>query len=219
MQVGWEEWSKSLLSFLGVVAPGEQSSGSAASKLSENPSVDEIKAASKEALQDFSERSPANYQIVYQEFVRRANCPKEEENRGVAPMETDDMDAEFEMREAERVHALNLKCLNAILAYNGGGLETKTVHLETFGTILNYFGPLKDPMAPEPFLDRLRGVVCKSWFHGDLQTKESERLLEGRPDGTFLIRYSNKVPGSFTVSKIDGGKTTHQRVSHKAGSG
>lgn len=110
--------------------------------------------------------------------------------------------------------------LFAFASYNGGGLETKTVHLETFGTILNYFGPLKDPMAPETFLDRLRGIVSKSWFHGDLQTKESERLLEGRPDGTFLIRYSNKVPGSFTVSKIDGGgKTTHQRVAHKAGSG
>jgi hypothetical protein len=54
-------------------------------------------------------------------------------------------------------------------------------------------------------------------FFSSLQ--ESERLLEGRPDGTFLIRYSNKVPGSFTVSKIDGGKTTHQRVAHKAGTG
>jgi hypothetical protein len=68
-------------------------------------------------LQDFSERSPANYQIVYQEFVRRANNPKEdEENRGIVAMETDDLDAEFELREAERVHSLNLKCLNAVLA-------------------------------------------------------------------------------------------------------
>jgi hypothetical protein len=50
-------------------------------------------------------------------------------------------------------------------------VETKTVNLETFGTILNYFGPLNDPMAPETFLDRLRGLVSKSWFHGDLQTK------------------------------------------------
>lgn len=191
MEVAWEEWSKSLLKYLGVAVPGESSAGGAAmQKLPENPSAEEIRAASKEALQDFSERSPANYQIVYQEFVRRANNPKEEENRGLAPMETDDMDAEFELREAERVHTLNLKCLNAILAYewttkrkcccfnrqpfssyNGGGLETKTVNLETFGTILNYFGPLKDNMAPETFLDRLRGIVCKSWFHGDLQTR------------------------------------------------
>lgn len=42
-----------------------------ATKLSDSPSADEIKAASKDMLQEFSERSPANYQIVYQEFVRR----------------------------------------------------------------------------------------------------------------------------------------------------
>lgn len=107
-----------MLRYLGVATPGEVNPFTAATqKLPENPSAEEVRAASKEALQDFSERSPANYQIVYQEFVRRANCPKEdEEGRGLAAMDTDDLDAEFELREAERVHALNLKCLNAILA-------------------------------------------------------------------------------------------------------
>ncbi len=213
VEVPWEEWSKTLLQFLGVKVPGQPTS-SEQRKMPDSPTADQIRTASKEALQEFSERSPANYQIVYQEFVRRANNPDEK----IDPMEVNDDDEEFELREAERVHTLNLKCLNAVLAYNSG-LETKTANLETFGTILNYFGPLVDPSAPETFLERMRNLVSKSWFHGDLQTKESERLLEGRPDGTFLIRYSNKVPGSFTVSKIDGGKTTHQRVAHKAGSG
>jgi serine/threonine protein kinase len=213
VDVPWEEWSKSLLQYLGVRVPG-QPTPAEQRKLPETPTSDQIRLASKEALQDFSERSPANYQIVYQEFVRRANNPDEK----VDPMEIDDDDAEYEMREAERVHTLNLKCLNAVLAYNNG-VEAKMANLETFGIILNYFGPLVDASAPEPFLERMRNLVSKSWFHGDLRTEESERLLQGRPDGTFLIRYSNKVPGSFTVSKVDGGKTTHQRVAHKPGSG
>lgn len=77
--MSWDEFSKSLLQFLGVVVPGSDLLSAAPAKLPENPSAEEIKAASKEALQDFSERSPANYQVVYQEFVRRANCPKQVE--------------------------------------------------------------------------------------------------------------------------------------------
>lgn len=214
VDVPWEEWSKTFLEFLGVKTPGADTENE---KLPEAPTVDQIKGASKEALQEFSERSPANYQIVYQEFVRRANETAAKE-AGPQEMELDD-DAEYEMREAERVHSLNLKCLNAVLALNSPSLETKMVNLETFGAITNYFGPLIDNNASESFLERLRCIVSKSWFHGDLQTKESERLLEGRPDGTFMIRFSNKVPGAFTVSKIQDGKTTHQRVGHKPGSG
>ena len=217
-EVPWEEFSTTFLKHLGIKVPGQLDS-SADSRLPEKPTTEEIQNASKDALQEFSERSPANYQTVYQEFVRRANNPESERSSegGVEPM---DEDEEYEEREAERLHSLNLKCLNAVLAFNSGQLETEVVKMETFGLMLNYFGPLHDPLQPQDsFLDRLRNIVSKSWFHGDLQTKEAERLLEGRPDGTFMIRYSNKVLGNFTVSKIQESKVTHQRVAHKSGSG
>jgi hypothetical protein len=217
VEVPWEDFSAAFLKHLGIRVPGQLAEAEN-SKLPQQPTAAEIQNASKEALQEFSERSPANYQTVYQEFVRRANNPESSKpDDGVEAMDEDD---EFEEREAERLHHLNLKCLNAVMAFNSGKLETATVNVETFGLMLNYFGPLHDPLNPsDDFLERLRNIVSKSWFHGDLQTKEAERLLEGRPNGTFMIRYSNKVLGNFTVSKIQEGKVTHQRVAHKSGSG
>lgn len=219
IEVSWDDFSNSFLKHLGIKIPGQLNGEMENEKLSEKPKSEEIQSASKESLQEFSERSPANYQIVYQEFVRRANDSNlnEIQHEGIEAMDEDD---EFEEREAERLHLLNLKCLNAVMAFNSGQLETSAVNLETFGLMLNYFGPLHDPLNPsDDFLERLRNIVSKSWFHGDLQTKEAERLLEGRPNGTFMIRYSNKVLGNFTVSKIQEGKVTHQRVAHKSGSG
>ncbi len=134
----------------------------------------------------------------------------------------DDMDLDdedYEAREAERSYTLNMKVLSAVLAFGTDSLETRTVNLEQFGKVLNWFGPIHDVTSSVPFLERVRHLVAKSWFHGDIQQKESERLLEGRPDGTFLIRYSNKIPGTFTITKKQDGCTSHQRVSHKIGSG
>lgn len=278
VDVPWSEWHKNFLAYLGVEAPGSTEN----QKLGDNPSQDEIQAATKEMLQEFSERSPANYQLVYHEFVRRANAgaataatgtttpsPKTAPGGGgggnsnnnsgsglnasntmssnsstSVNAESDMMDLEdeeFEAREAERCFNLNIKCLQAILDVEN---DNSKVNLENFGKILNWFGPVKgkgvptcttccsvscscfphylsfaDPNSSEGFLDRTRNLVSKSWFHGDTQTKDAERLLEGRPDGTFLIRYSNKIPGTFTISKVCDGKTTHQRVSHTLGSG
>lgn len=214
-QVGWEEFSKTFLDHLGISAPGAPASNEG--KLAESPSQEEVRAATKEMLQEFSERSPANYQLVYQEFVRRANQPQEQLPRvdsDAMDLLDDADDAEFEAREAERVFNLNVKCLNAIFVKAGN-----VVTLEQFGKVLTYFGPIEDPTATEPFMDRTRNLLAKSWFHGSIQTEESERLLKGRPDGTFLVRCSNKVPGTFTISKVQDEKTSHQRVSHKLGSG
>ena len=47
-------------------------------------------------------------------------------------------------------------------------------------------------------------------------TGEAERRLAGRPDGTFLIRFSSSQPGSYTISKVKrGGSPVHQRIEHK----
>lgn len=93
-----------------------------------------------------------------------------------------------------------------------------TLSLTLAAAVLNWFGPIADPSSAEPFLERVRQLVSKSWFHGDIQQKEAERLLDGRPNGTFLIRYSNKIPGTFTITKNQQGGITHQRVSHTIGS-
>jgi hypothetical protein len=45
-------------------------------------------------------------------------------------------------------------------------------------------------------------LLSQLWFHGALGTGEAERLLKGRDEGTFLIRFSTTQAGSYTISKV-----------------
>lgn len=46
----------------------------------------------------------------------------------------------------------------------------------------------------------------ESWFFGDVSAEEAEELLSGKPEGTFLLRFSSKS-GCFASSYVlEGGK-------------
>jgi hypothetical protein len=61
-------------------------------------------------------------------------------------------------------------------------------------------------------------VILSSWFHGDVSKKEAKALLEFRPIGTFLIRFSSSVEGWFTLSFVGpNGSIQHQRIEHIPG--
>ena len=97
-------------------------------------------------------------------------------------------------------------------------MECSEVTMENFGAILNWFGPLKGKEGSS-FMDTVRSTLRNTWFHGDLQTEESNRLLEMRPSGTFLVRFSTAIRGAFTISKVDvSGKSVHQRIVRKGNS-
>lgn len=41
------------------------------------------------------------------------------------------------------------------------------------------------------------------WFHGFLASAEVQHLLYDKPEGTYLIRFSNSQPDSFALAFVD----------------
>jgi len=130
-----------------------------------------------------------------------------------------------DMIELERVNLL--KGFEAVLAESTKNNENAIVDLEQFGRVLAWFGPLdfydknevevksdKGEVDNSKILDRIRKLLMKNWFHGDISTPESQIKLSGLPSGTFLVRFSNTQPGCYTISSSSNATIKHQRVSY-----
>jgi hypothetical protein len=64
-------------------------------------------------------------------------------------------------------------------------------------------------------MERVRSVLRKSYFHGDISTRDAEGQLAGKQVGTFLVRFSTSSPGFYTISKVSSdGSIQHQRIIH-----
>ena len=55
----------------------------------------------------------------------------------------------------------------------------------------------------------------ESWFFGDLTSGESVELLRGKPDGTFLFRFSS-IKGCLAVSYVQNGEVRLQQKTKRA---
>jgi hypothetical protein len=98
---------------------------------------------------------------------------------------------------------MDIRCFKAVLMPNSSTTsaidsEDEDVHLERFGAICDWFGPLKSNVS---ILERIREILKLGWFHGDIDTQESENRLVGKDAGTFLVRFSTSAPGAFAISK------------------
>eukprot|EP01114_Cavostelium_apophysatum_P005432 TRINITY_DN1639_c0_g2_i1.p1 TRINITY_DN1639_c0_g2~~TRINITY_DN1639_c0_g2_i1.p1 ORF type:complete len:415 (-),score=118.10 TRINITY_DN1639_c0_g2_i1:1073-2317(-) len=83
---------------------------------------------------------------------------------------------------------------------------TKDDHISSyeFSIFLKLFGPLKG--CCQRMLDALRGgLLC-----GFVPAVEANLLLEGKKEGTYLVRCSKTQPGSFAVTFVD----NMQKVKH-----
>ncbi|XP_046405427.1 phosphatidylinositol 3-kinase regulatory subunit alpha-like [Ischnura elegans] len=58
-------------------------------------------------------------------------------------------------------------------------------------------------------LEKLPHNDSSTWMIGDCSREEAERLLEGHPDGTFLIRPSQSRMGQFALSIMCNGTPNH----------
>lgn len=61
----------------------------------------------------------------------------------------------------------------------------------------------------------MSALCCKPWFHGHLGGAQANRILTGRADGVYLVRFSRTEPGFYTVSATHKNKVTHVRIVHK----
>ena len=132
---------------------------------------------------------------------------------------------------------LDIRCLHAIMVQNdshsppaaiGGAPATSSnpataaasssedmVSMEHFGRMMDWFGPIRKD-ARALILSRIREVLKRPWFHGDIPTSETETRIMTREVGTFLVRFSNSAPGVFAISKVAAPlKVNHLRVSRE----
>jgi len=74
------------------------------------------------------------------------------------------------------------------------------VSLETFSKFLEWFGPLDAQM-----LERMSKIASCTWFHGQLTHIQAEKLIQKKSEakkGTYLIRFSSKNRGYFTITVV-----------------
>ena len=64
------------------------------------------------------------------------------------------------------------------------------------------------------FLSLHAPVVYCRWFHGKIDRKKSENLLQSRQDGQFLVRESMHFPGDYTLSVFFKNKVEHYRIQY-----
>eukprot|EP01100_Stratorugosa_tubuloviscum_P007725 TRINITY_DN318_c0_g2_i1.p1 TRINITY_DN318_c0_g2~~TRINITY_DN318_c0_g2_i1.p1 ORF type:complete len:558 (+),score=207.30 TRINITY_DN318_c0_g2_i1:44-1675(+) len=112
------------------------------------------------------------------------------------------------------------KCCKIIMAQNDSDPTfinpPKIVNVERFGLMLTFFGPLTQTAEEPNFLSKMKELMRQRWFHGDIGRVEAESKLKKETDGTFLIRISTTVPGSFTITKkSQDGRILHQRIEYK----
>lgn len=71
--------------------------------------------------------------------------------------------------------------------------STGMVKMHTFNDFLKGFGPF------EFFSENTLEILSSDWFLGFLGMAEVEYLLQDKPVGTYLVRFSRSVPGSFAI--------------------
>lgn len=61
------------------------------------------------------------------------------------------------------------------------------------------------------------GILSASYYWGTMDRYEAERLLDGKPEGTFLLRDSAQINYLFSVSFRRYDRTLHARIEHLDG--
>jgi len=185
------------------------------------PSLWQLRHASEEQLREFANRSQENGYLASQEYSRRHRVGND------ITMELEEDLFNWCDEDDENI-SFNFKCLKAVLAEKPKPSEgvvkqdaEEMVNLEKFGRILEWFGPIIDPLSREiSFFDRITSLLQQKWFHGDLATSIAESRLSSESIGTYLLRFSSTNPGCYTISrKTTDGSITHQRIFHQAGHG
>lgn len=103
-------------------------------------------------------------------------------------------------------------CLKALFIPEAGNVLADEVSLERFGKVLAWFGPFSRDGS---FVERVITTVRFPWFHGDVSTEDSVHLLNAAPTRTYLVRFSNRERGAFTISRLKRrGCVIHYRVEY-----
>jgi len=100
--------------------------------------------------------------------------------------------------------------------------DSGNVSREVWDSFLIWFSPLAQPDLYQTSDENTNGgydiesileICTPSWFHGFLSSADAQRGLKGKPDGTFLFRFSTSNPGCYALSAAYSGTVGHWRIS------
>ncbi|CAI4222474.1 unnamed protein product [Auanema sp. JU1783] len=89
---------------------------------------------------------------------------------------------------------------------------------ETNGSIIVLKRPVTIPIS-EPAAHEARAPTAESWLHVNLTGPEAEHLLAKEKDWTFLVRYSQRAPGSYVITVKTKSSTKHILIEKDAQTG
>jgi len=102
--------------------------------------------------------------------------------------------------------------------------KSGVVDQETWENFLVWFSPLcvlesiyqtssNDNSNSDGYdIETIVDICSPSYFHGFLGSSEAQKMLKGKPDGTFLLRFSTSNPGSYALSVAYTGTVGHWRI-------
>lgn len=176
-------------------------------ELPDNPTAAQLEQATDVQLNEYASRSIRNSNLVSMEWERRYATS----NPGFHAVEPND--------------ELDIQCLRALLVTSKAAegvdsvVEGEMVTMERFGYMLQWFGPIIDPVNQQPeIMGRIRRMLSCPWYHGDITQVQAEDRLRGQIPGTFLVRFSS-VPGCYTISSMESEVINHRRITHHIGQG
>lgn len=100
--------------------------------------------------------------------------------------------------------------------------QSQNQYNKNFGLAQATILPLVDGDAPAKFHSQdyfchflvpdLQKITACCYYHGKMDRYEAERLLDGKPEGTFLLRDSAQDDYLFSVSFRKYGRSLHARI-------
>ena len=111
-----------------------------------------------------------------------------------------------------------IECLDTLLATeycDGIMVPEKVVNIERFGNFLRTFGPIQVEYREQvkDIFTRVKNICRHSWFFGDIDKNELDRIFRTQKPGSFLVRLSSRVPECFTLSYLSSENVIrHQRI-------
>lgn len=195
-KVAWHDFAIAFYSILDLKLPSTFTRA-----LDANSTDEQIRHATSAQLDEYSALNSSCAQKASAERQRRAMAA----GFGGYGYMVDTSDSGFDDETRK------LLVLKSIVADN----MEETVTLVHFGKVLGWFGPLEVPAREGGFLDRLVEAMREPWFHGNINSRDTENQLRIQIPGTFLVRFSNNHQNSFCVSRISQGNViTHTVVPH-----
>eukprot|EP01091_Cochliopodium_minus_P011341 TRINITY_DN3184_c0_g1_i1.p1 TRINITY_DN3184_c0_g1~~TRINITY_DN3184_c0_g1_i1.p1 ORF type:complete len:556 (+),score=146.55 TRINITY_DN3184_c0_g1_i1:2-1669(+) len=159
------------------------------------------------------------FEVPFSEFIEKffenfgLEMPKE------VYLNEDGKYVEEEEIQNASVSLINFRILQILFTTSPDEKFSDTVHIETFGKVLDCLGPLDDEAAV--FLNRTRDVCSNKWFFGESSTQDTVSLLQkSDKKGAYIVRFGNQpnYKGYFVISKINSkNNIVHIRVKHNPG--